>query len=91
MRGWKAMQRRLAALPKFNRFWRLTTRRAVHHAVANPANERGSKTADIPAELLRKAWLAKILNEDVMVEHYDSHDSGWQKVFYWPARKLPAR
>ena len=64
---------------KFNRFWRLHTHRATHFCVADNA---------MPGSLLRRAWLARLLNETVIVEFYNDR-TGWQTVLRCPARELP--
>jgi hypothetical protein len=55
--------------------YRLTTARATHLC----------ETAD---EVNKKAWLAKLLNEWVLV-YKDSEDEGSVCIFNWPARRLP--
>jgi hypothetical protein len=89
MKYWRKMNRKIAKLPKLTRFWRMTTLRKTHYAMDHHFGEL-PMSVDIPKTLLKKAWLAKILNEHVFIECYDgSSYGGWKNVVYWPARKLP--
>lgn len=87
MRAWKMLDNRVGKLPKLSRFWRLTTVRKIHYAVVEH-KEDTPMSVDIPMVLWRKAWLARFLNENILLEHYDGTQYGWSTVFYWPARKL---
>jgi hypothetical protein len=55
--------------------YRLTTNRATH-------------LCETAGEVDRKAWLAKLLDDWVMV-FKDTDDGDSECVFNWPARRLP--
>jgi len=88
VKAWKKLKNRIERLPKLARFWRLTTVRKTHYAVAEHKGDP-PMSVDTPLSLWRKAWLARLLNEDVLLEHYDGTPyGGWRSVYYWPARKM---
>lgn len=88
MPGYKKLDSRIEKLPKLSRFWRLTTTRKVHYFIAEHKGDP-PMSADIPKALIRKTWLAKLLNESIFIECYDGTSyEGWRQIFYWPARKL---
>jgi hypothetical protein len=87
----KAWENKIKSLPKLTRFWRMTTARKTHYAETHHSGNP-PMSSDIPKRLLKKAWLAKLLNEHILIEHYDGDNyGGWKNVFHWPARKLPER
>ena len=62
--------------------WRLTGRlRRIHCVGPNP------ERVEIPAVLIRRAWLERWFNLWVTVERLQ-RDGRWEVVFHWPARKL---